>query len=154
MIHEDKLIIENALSLLVGCILHKQELLDNFYDFHSDTVKSIDDFILCGLLYCPQEKIREEFKQSLSCLSSKLTSALNVREAPMYFLLRLLSSNFSIISEYPCKQYFELFCELIDQYFLIQSLGINGSQPSTEVFNPETLLSLIIDKIKDYNRLA
>jgi hypothetical protein len=70
MILEDKLIIENAMSLLVGCILHKNELLNSFYDFSSASsdVNSADDFILAGLLFCSQEKMREEFKQSLSCL--------------------------------------------------------------------------------------
>jgi hypothetical protein len=33
MIFEDKLIVENALSLLVGCLLHKPELLNDFYEF-------------------------------------------------------------------------------------------------------------------------
>jgi hypothetical protein len=116
MILEDKLIIENAMSLLVGCILHKNELLNSFYDFSSASsdVNSADDFILAGLLFCSQEKVREEFKQSLSCLSLRLATSTKVREAPLFYLLRLLSNKFSIISEYPCKQYFELFCELID----------------------------------------
>ena len=56
MTFEDKLIVENALSLWVGCILHKNELLNDFYSFGADT------FILEGLLYCPQEKVREDFK--------------------------------------------------------------------------------------------
>jgi hypothetical protein len=46
MTFEDKLIIENALSLWVGCILHKNELLTDFYAIKSD------DFILQGLLFC------------------------------------------------------------------------------------------------------
>lgn len=33
MIFEDKLIVENTLSLMVGCILHKNELLNDFYAF-------------------------------------------------------------------------------------------------------------------------
>ncbi len=69
MIMEDKLIIENALSLLVGCILHNNKLLNDFYNFSSSSIASFDEFILTGILYCKQEKIREEFKQSLSCLS-------------------------------------------------------------------------------------
>ena len=72
MILEDKLIIENALSLLVGCLLHKSELLSIFYSFTSPTVSSKENLILNGLLLCPQEKVREEFRLSLSCLSSKL----------------------------------------------------------------------------------
>lgn len=43
-----------------------------------------------------------------------------------------------------------MFCELIDQYFMIGKFGHGADK----VFNPETLLSLIIDKIKEYNRLA
>ena len=75
-----------------------------------------------------------------------------VKETPLFYLLRLLSGKFSIISDYQCKQFFELFCELIDQYFIVNSIG-NGTG-SKEVFNPETLLSVIIDKIKEYNQLA
>ncbi len=71
-------------------------------------------------------------------------------QSPLLYLLKLLSSNFSIISEYPCKQYFELFCDLIDHYFHIKNLG--GAQDE-QVFNPETLLSLIIDKIQEFNQL-
>jgi len=44
MSFEEKLIVENALSLWVGCILHKKELLNDFYEYQSD------DFILQGLL--------------------------------------------------------------------------------------------------------
>ena len=33
MIFEDKLIVENALSLWVSSILHKNELINDFYDF-------------------------------------------------------------------------------------------------------------------------
>lgn len=53
MIFEDKLIIENALSLLVGCILHKVELLNDFYQFKSTSIDSCDEFVLGGILYCP-----------------------------------------------------------------------------------------------------
>ena len=66
------------------------------------------------------------------------------------YLLKLLSSNFSIISQYHCKQYFELFCDLIDHYFNLKKLG--GDHQEHEIFNPEVLLSLIIDKIKEFNQ--
>jgi hypothetical protein len=55
MIFEDKLIIENALSLWVSFILHKNELFNDFYDFKGESGSSIqtsDDFILSGLLFC------------------------------------------------------------------------------------------------------
>lgn len=75
MIFEDKLIVENALSLWVSCILHKNELINEFYQFKGEsgsTIQTCDDFVLNGLLFCSQEKVREEFKQSLSSLSNKL----------------------------------------------------------------------------------
>lgn len=65
MIFEDKLIIENALSLWVGCIIHNNSLFGEFYFFKGDEnskIKNCDDFVLTGLLYCSQEKVREEFK--------------------------------------------------------------------------------------------
>ena len=65
-------------------------------------------------------------------------------------MLRLLSEKFSMIAEYQCKQYFELFCELIDHYFVTMQIGVNRE---AQVFNPESLLSLIIDRIKAYNQL-
>ena len=141
LIFEDKLIIENALSLWVGCILHNNHLLSDFYAFKNHTVRDSDDFILQGLLFCEQEKVRDEFKLSLGCLARKL----KVEQPPLLYLLKLLSDKFALISNYHCKQYFELFCELIDQYFTVDHHQAE--------FNPETLLGLIIDKIKEYNRM-
>lgn len=65
MIFEDKLIIENALSLWVGCVLHRNELFNEFYNFRGadeDKIKSCDSLILHGLLFCPYEKVRDEFR--------------------------------------------------------------------------------------------
>lgn len=59
MIFEDKLIVENTLSLMVGCILHKNELLNDFYSF-----KNPSEFVISGLLDCQHERIREDFKSS------------------------------------------------------------------------------------------
>jgi hypothetical protein len=64
--------------------------------------------------------VREEFKQSLGCLSIKLINVGQIKEIPLFYLLKLLSDKFSIISDYHCKQYFELFCDLIDQYFKVK----------------------------------
>jgi hypothetical protein len=59
MIFEDKLIVENTLSLMVGCILHKNELLNDFYSFENP-----EQFVISGLLDCAHERIREDFKSS------------------------------------------------------------------------------------------
>jgi len=71
-----------------------------------------------------------------------------LKEIPLTYLLRLLTSQFSFISQYHCRQYFELFCELIDHYF-----KNSDAVKSTDVFNPEHLLGLIIDQIQAFNAL-
>lgn len=117
LVFEDKLIIDNALNLWVGCLLHRGDLLKEFVQPTDQQVKP-DEFLLTGLLYCPYETVREEFKQSFGalCRQSRSETAIE-QESPLDFVLGLLSKNFSLISEYPCKQYFELFCELLDKYF-------------------------------------
>ena len=50
---EDKLIVDNALSLLVGCLIHKPELINTLYNFTSASITSCDELLLLGLLYCP-----------------------------------------------------------------------------------------------------
>lgn len=62
----------------------------------------------------------------------------------MGFQLKLLSNNFHKINAYPCRQFFDLFNELIDFYFLKATLGTEEK----ELFDPERLLSQIIDKIR------
>lgn len=82
MIFEDKLIIENALSLWVGCVLHKNELFNDFYEFtgvDGSAIRNCEQFILHGLLFCPYDKVREEFKQTLSSLAHKLINGDQVR---------------------------------------------------------------------------
>lgn len=113
LIYEDKLIIENALSLWVGCALHRPELINDFYDFKGtddSMIKTSDDIILHGLLFCPYDKVREEFKATLISLSQKLGQDPSIKEMPLFYLLKILSENFSLITSYHCKQYFDLFC--------------------------------------------
>jgi len=75
--------------------------------------------VLSGLLQCPHERIREEFKSTFGCLAKKLTHISEGIETPLEFLLKILSAKFAMISEYPCKQFFELFCEIIDLHFIM-----------------------------------
>lgn len=68
------------------------------------------DFVLTGLLKCSEEKIRQEFGATFSTLAKELQ--------PVHsYLLKLLSDNFYQINEYPCRQFFDLFNELIDIHF-------------------------------------
>jgi hypothetical protein len=50
-------------------------------------------------------------------------------------MLRLLSTRFSQISDYQCKQFFELFCDLIDLYFIVKS--VYGAEAGSSIFDPE-----------------
>lgn len=133
MIFEDKLIVENTLSLMVGCILHKNELLNDFYSFENP-----EEFVISGLLDCSHERIREDFKSSFGSLARRLTHiSPDIKQTPLAFLLKLMSNNFEIISDYPCKQFFELFCEIIDLHFIVNKM----SEKPSNVFNAEILLS-------------
>jgi hypothetical protein len=71
MIFEDKLIIENALSLWVGCVQYRKELLTEFYEFkqESGSIFNCQQLILSGLLYCNHERVREEFNSALGKIS-------------------------------------------------------------------------------------
>jgi hypothetical protein len=77
---------------------------------------------------------------------------------PLDFILKLLSVNFSLISEYPCKQYFELFRELLDKHFQEEAPNRqhspDGEEPGGQVIDSEALLSAVIERIREENQLA
>jgi len=50
--------------------------------------------------------------------------------------------NFGLISENPSQQYFTLFCQLLDQYFLENKLRSKGA---ANLIDPESLLSAVIN---------
>ena len=109
--------------------------------------------MLSGLLYCKESKIREVFKDTLSQLAHKVAldkSSSKSSKSLLEFMLTLLSDRFALISTYDSKQYFELFCDLIDYFFIKQQVGGDKSI----AFNPKDLLGLIIDQIIDYNKKA
>ena len=63
MIFEDKIIIENALSIIVGILMFKKECYSKFTGFQStksQTVRNIEEVIVAGLL-CSEEKVRADF---------------------------------------------------------------------------------------------
>jgi hypothetical protein len=151
LLFEDRLIVENALSLWVGCLLHRGELFEEFLEPSHEGQPKPDEFLLTGLLYCPHEAVREEFRASLSALCSKTRPGSSVSPSPLDSTLRLLSSNFSLISEYACTQYFELFCELLDRHFLAAKVGVGAG---LDVLDSEALLSAVIDQIRAENRKA
>lgn len=68
-------------------------------------------------------------------------------ESALGFLLKLLSKNFYKISDHFCRQFFELFNDLIDLHFIKVELGT----ADMSLFNAEQLLGQIIDKIRADN---
>ena len=113
---EDKHIVENALGLWIGIVNYKPALFSAFSVFKGgNKIAAASDFIMHGVLYCKEEKIRQDFKTALSVLG-RHSEALS-------FLIKILSANFSQISDFPCVQFFELYNELIDLFYAKQALG-------------------------------
>lgn len=53
--------------------MHKPELFNEFLTFEgASDIKNAGDLILAGLLYSPEDKIREDFKSTLGALSKGL----------------------------------------------------------------------------------
>ena len=65
---EDKLIIDNALALWVGCLMQENSLLDIFYTFKDGDMNS-DKLVLAGLLFCKTNKIKDLFKSAMTAIA-------------------------------------------------------------------------------------
>jgi hypothetical protein len=56
IITEEKNIVANALKLMEGCMMHKQDLFGDFLK-----MPKIDELVMSGILYCTDENIRSNF---------------------------------------------------------------------------------------------
>lgn len=113
---EEKQIVENAMSLWVGIIQYKPALFVSFQNYKGDNdIKDSSDFLMHGVLYCKEEKIRQDFKTALAVVG-RHSDALS-------FTIKILSAHFSQISDFPCVQFFELYNELIDLFYAEQALS-------------------------------
>lgn len=146
---EEKLIVENALTLWVGCLLHRGDLFQEFIQPKSASFDP-EQFLLAGLLFCPYEQVREEFKTAFRalCASSKPFEGAGV--SPTNCVLKILSDNFKLVSQYPSWQYFALFCELLDEHFLASKSGADH----LDAIDSEALLSAVIGRISEENHKA
>ena len=148
---EHKMVVEDALSLIVGSIMNKNDLIQCLVDFKSKSAPEIQsgkDWILNGLLFCPADKIRLDFKNSLNAL------CLNLARGPnnaLSFVLNVLGQNFEQIQNRPCGEFFELFNRLIDQKArlddLANQLGDGGDDGEQVSYDPENLLNQIIENV-------
>ena len=146
---EQKIIIENAITIWVGATLYKPELFNDFKAF-SLNGSSAEDLILSGLVFCPEEKIRQDFCSGLTALVKSIDR--EKRQETQRYFMGILGSNFLEVAERPCSQYFDLFNELIDLQALQDALVedaefFEAAGDGAKNYNPETLLNQIIDKI-------
>lgn len=143
---EDKIILENSISILMGTILFKNELFANFLAFQKEdgAIRNTEQIVLAGLL-CQEEKIRLDLSRALGVLS--IHCCRDPHNA-LYFLLGVLARNFGNIQNRPSHQFFELFNKLIDQKAIRDEVLGDRADDSSAIYNPEELLNQIIDKIK------
>jgi len=103
------------MALWMGCVLHKPELFKQFIYWkntkESSAIKCTADFVIVGILECPEEKIRMDFQNTFGALAKHFSTGDN---SALVFLLGLLAKNFPNISDKPARQFFDLFDELID----------------------------------------
>ena len=100
--------------------------------------------MLAGLL-CPEEKVRQDFSNGFKALAQNLSTQ---ESSPLNFLLSLQARNFSSISNRPSRQFFDLFNDLIDLKAEREEIAGEAAANAAAIYDPEDLLSQIIDKIK------
>lgn len=107
--NEEQEIIQNAVSLWLGCILHKEEILSDFYSFKSDHFSSIEQLFMRGLNYKALVKIRVEFMNSLYVFAVK---AKNEQKPPFQHILKTLlksmNENEALDQDPNSSQFFDL----------------------------------------------
>ena len=151
LIFEDKVILHNAVTMLVGILMFKPELYARFTSYQNagSAISNSEQLVLAGLL-CSEEKVRHDFARSLESLAVNLNSQ---ESNPLHFLLGVQARNFGSISNRPSRQFFELFNALIDLKAMRDDLAGEAAADSSAIYNPEDLLSQIIDKIKAQQKI-
>ena len=71
-----------------------------------------EDFILSGLIFCKENKIRQDICQGLLALSKSIGQSMRVQVQK--YIMGILGKNFLKAQDHLCSQYFDLFNELID----------------------------------------
>ena len=92
------------MSLWTGCVLYKPELFKEFVAWQNpdkaSSVKTTSEFILGGLLFCSEEKIRLDFRNAFASLCQHYTTD---EHGALVYLLGLLANNFAMISDKPAR---------------------------------------------------
>ena len=94
--------------------MHDAKLFEEFISWQNpdeeSSIKDTKDFLLAGLLFCPVEKIRIDFHNTFSALSSHQDIG---ETGALKFLLKILAHNFNLIAKHSARQYFDLLNSLI-----------------------------------------
>ena len=111
---EEQRIADSVMELWVSSVLHKNNLIIDFYTFHSGLTSN--EFILKGLTTARHINIRKKINNSLNQIAIKVY--LVGEKQPRSFLLELLKANipetYYDTKDVDYSQFFELFCNLIE----------------------------------------
>lgn len=143
---DEKKIIENSLSLWLGCVLHKPKILDNFFIFKCNEFENVQDLMLRGILYPSLFRIREDFLHNLFFFATKVTNASkDTFEYTLKAMLQKLPKDNEGV-EACTAQYFELVSKLIEEYFA----RVKAGKANREILDATKFFSEVIDKIKSH----
>ena len=140
--YNEKKIIENSLSLWMGCILHNPDIVPNFYSYQPEEFKDSAAILMAGLTNS-DEKIRDEFYHSILLFSTKCQPKDN--SAFEYGLNTVI--NFEPTGD--THNYYKLVCSLVDEY----DTRVKEGKAKASLINTEEMFSVIIDMIISHNSL-
>jgi len=143
---DEKKIVENSLSLWLGCILHNPKILDNFFNFKCNEFQDVQDLILRGILYPSLYKIREEFFHTLFLFATKIEKA---KQSTFEYTLQAMLNKLPKDNEgeESCtSQYFELVSKLIEEYFI----RIHNRSLNKQILDATKFFTEVIEKIKSH----
>jgi hypothetical protein len=143
---DEKKIIENSLSLWLGCVLHNPKILDNFFTFKCSEFEDVQDLMLRGILYPSLFRIREDFLHNLFFFATKVT---NASKDPFEYTLKAMLQKLPKDNEgvEACTaQYFELVSKLIEEYFV----RVKAGTANKDILDATKFFAEVIDKIKSH----
>lgn len=143
---DERKIVENSLSLWLGCSLHNPKILSNFFTFKCNEFDDVKDLISRGILYPSLFRIREEFLYTLYLFATKIKGAkLDAFEYILTSMLQKLPKDNQ--GEESCTaQYFELVSKLIEEYFA----RLNDGRIKFDILDSAKFFADVIERIKSH----
>jgi hypothetical protein len=139
-------IVENSLSLWLGCILHNDSILKDFFEFNCDEFSNVKDLLIRGILYPSAFNIREKFLYTLYIFATKKTvSDIDTFEYTFNALLMNLPKDTKGEESFTA-QYFELVYKLIEEYFK----RISSGEVRKDIFDTPKFFEDVVERIKSH----